>query len=202
MQLPELLALSLASALASGLNVYASVLLLGLLQRYQVIQLPGAMATLGHDWVLIAAGVLYCIEFIADKIPVFDSFWDAIHTFIRIPIGAALSAGMFNQFEPHWQWIMAMAGGFLAFQSHGTKASVRLTANTSPEPFSNWALSLVEDALAFGLVWLAAQHPYLAIALAGAIAVGLFFLLRMIFRAIGKLWQRLFGPRTEQSVQT
>jgi hypothetical protein len=191
-QFPELLAMALATGLSSGLNVYASVALLGLLQRFGMITLPAPLDTLAHPWVIAAALALYLVEFVADKIPYFDSVWDGIHTFIRIPIGALLAGGMFHQFAPHWQWIMAMAGGFLAFQAHGTKASLRLAANASPEPFSNWALSLSEDAAVAFLMWFAARYPYAALALVGFLSVMSFLLLRTIFRALRKLWQRLF----------
>ena len=194
-QLPELLALALASSLASGLNVYASVALLGLLERFGLVALPPPLDTLAHPWVIGAALAFYAIEFVADKIPYLDNAWDAVHTFIRIPIGALLAAGMFHQFEPHWQWIMAMAGGFLSLQAHGAKASLRLAVNASPEPFSNWALSLSEDALVALLLWLAARHPYLALWLVAVFVAVSFLLLRVIFRALGSLWRRLFsGP--------
>ncbi len=192
---PELLAMALASALASGLNVYASVALLGLLQRYNLLALPPPLDrdTLGHPVVIAVALALYAIEFVADKIPYVDNFWDAIHTFIRVPVGALLAAGMFHQFAPHWQVIMAMAGGLLAFQAHGTKASLRLAVNASPEPFSNWVLSISEDVLVAVLLWLAARHPYVALVLVAVLAVASFFLLRLIFRTMGRLWRRLTG---------
>ena len=190
---PELLAAALASALASGLNVYASVALLGLLQRYDLLALPPPLDTLAHPLVIAVALALYAIEFVADKIPYVDNFWDAIHTFIRIPVGALLAAGMFHQFAPHWQVIMAMAGGFLAFQAHGAKASLRLAVNASPEPFSNWALSITEDVLVGVLLWLAARHPYVALVLVAALAVASFFLLRLIFRTLRRLWKKLTG---------
>ncbi len=194
-QLPELLALALASALASGLNVYASVALLGLLQRYGVVALPPPLDALAHSWVIAVALTLYAIEFVADKIPYVDNVWDAIHTFIRIPIGALLAAGMFHQFAPHWQLILALVGGFLSFQAHGTKASLRLAVNASPEPFSNWLLSLSEDAAVVLLLWFAARHPYLALGVVAALAVSSFLLLRVIFRTLARLWRRLSGGR-------
>lgn len=194
-QVPELIALAAAAAIASGLNAYASVVMLGLLHRYAVVTLPPPMDTLAHPVVIGVGLALYAIEFGADKIPYLDTVWDAVHTFIRIPIGALLAAGLFHQFEPHWQIIMAMAGGFLSFQAHGTKASIRLAANASPEPFSNWALSLAEDALAVFLVWFGARHPYLALVLVAVMAVVFFFLLRLIFRTMARLCRRLFsGP--------
>lgn len=190
MPLQELLALALASGVASGLNVYACVAILGLIQHAGWVTLPAPMDTLSHPWVILAALLLYLIEFVADKIPYFDSVWDAVHTFIRVPIGALLAAGMFAQFPAHWQVIMAMAGGFLALQAHGTKATLRLAANTSPEPFTNWALSLTEDVVAALLLWFAARHPYVALYLILAMAVASFFFLRAIFRTLAGFWRR------------
>ena len=184
--------MALASGLSSGLNAYASVALLGLMQQFGLVTLPAPLDTLAHPWVIGAALALYLIEFVADKIPYFDSVWDAIHTFIRIPIGALLAAGMFHQFAPHWQWIMAMAGGFLALQAHGTKASLRLAANATPEPFTNWALSLSEDAAVAFMMWFAVRYPYGALAVVGFLSVISFLLIRTILVSLGKLWRRLF----------
>src|SRR5437867_5610410 len=142
--LPETLALALASAVASGLSAYASVAMVGLLQRFGIIHLPAPMDMLSQDWVIVLALVMFAVEFFADKIPYVDSFWDAVHTFIRVPIGAGMAAGMFAGQPAGWQPLMALVGGKLALQSHGTKASVRLAANASPEPFTNWALRLGE----------------------------------------------------------
>jgi len=192
MQVPELMALALASGLASGLNVYASVAILGLIQHAGWVALPAPMDAMSHPWVISVALILYLIEFVADKIPYFDSVWDAVHTFIRIPIGALLAGGMSSQFPGHWQVIMAMAGGFLAFQAHGTKASLRLAANASPEPFSNWALSIAEDVLVAVLLWFAVKHPYITLYLVLVLTVASFFLLRLIFRTLAKLWRKVF----------
>ncbi len=190
---PELLALSLASAVASGLNAYASVAMIGLLQRYGVIHLPPPMSALSQDWVIVVALVMFAVEFFADKIPYFDSLWDAIHTFIRVPVGAALAAGFFAGRPGPWEALMAVVGGALALQSHGTKASARLAVNASPEPFSNWALSLGEDAFVVLLLWLAAKHPYITLAIVAALAVVFFLLLRSIFFALSRLFSRLRG---------
>ena len=192
--LPELLALALASAVASGLNAYASVAMIGLLQRYAVIHLPPPMNALSQDWVVAVAAALFVIEFFADKIPYFDNLWDAIHTFIRVPVGAGLAAGFFADQTAPWQALMAVVGGALALQSHGTKASARLAVNTSPEPFSNWALSLAEDALVVVLLWMAALHPYLTLAILAALVVVFILLLRVILRGLRRLLARLRGP--------
>ena len=151
--------LGMGSAWLSGINVYATILTLGLLQRWRLVQLPGDLDVLSHWWVIGTAGFFYLLEFLADKIPVLDSVWDAVHTFIRVPAGAVLAASAVAHFDPAVRVAALLAGGTLAFGSHGTKASVRLAANTSPEPFSNVLLSLVEDVFTVGLTVVAAFHP-------------------------------------------
>ncbi len=191
--LPELLALALASAVASGLNAYGSVAMIGLLQRYDVIHLPPPMNALSQDWVIGVALALFAIEFVADKIPYFDNLWDAIHTFIRVPVGAGLAAGFFADQAGPWQALMAVVGGALALQSHGTKASARLAVNASPEPLSNWALSLGEDILVALLLWMAASHPYITLAILAVLVVVFVLLLRVILDALLRLLRRLSG---------
>src|SRR6266849_6355946 len=136
---------AMGSAWLSGINLYATVVTLGLLQRYHLARLPGDLDFIQQWWVIILAGALYLIEFAADKIPVVDSVWDAVHTFIRVPAGAVLAASAFAHFNPAVRTVALLAGGTLALGSHGTKATVRMTANASPEPFSNIFLSTAED---------------------------------------------------------
>ncbi|HEV2666167.1 MAG TPA: DUF4126 domain-containing protein, partial [Blastocatellia bacterium] len=138
------------SAWLSGVNLYATVLTLGVLQRFHLVKLPGGLDMLGEWWVIGLAAALYVIEFVADKIPAIDTVWDAIHTFIRVPAGAILAASAFAEFDPAVKMAAMILGGGLALGSHGTKAATRLAANTSPEPVSNVALSLTEDVFAFG----------------------------------------------------
>jgi len=123
------IALALGSSLAAGLNLYLTVLALGLLQRFEVLSLPESMQALSHPWVLIAAGVLFLIEFVADKVPYIDNSWDAIHSFIRVPAGAILAASAFGDLPSHWIWLIALLGGFVSFSAHGAKASTRLAVN-------------------------------------------------------------------------
>jgi hypothetical protein len=158
------LGFAMGSAWLSGINLYATVFTLGLLQRFHLVKLPGDLSRISDTWILAIAGGMYLIEFVADKIPAIDSTWDAIHTFIRIPAGAILAASAFAHFDPGVRIAALVIGGGVALGSHGTKATVRLAANTSPEPFSNIALSLCEDALTFGSTLLMAFHPIVILA--------------------------------------
>lgn len=176
--------LGLGSAWLSGFNLYATVLTLGLLARFHLVRLPGELDFVSQGWVIAAAGVLYLIEFLADKIPVVDSVWDAIHTFIRVPAGAVLAASAFAQFSPAVRAAALLAGGTLALGSHGTKASVRMAANTSPEPFSNFFLSTVEDIFTIGLTALAAFHPVIILGIVALFVLLLIWLGPKVFRAI------------------
>src|ERR1700693_4083721 len=189
----ETLGLALGAGFSSGLNLYATIATLGLLQRFGVIHLPGQLQVLAHPWVLGIAIALYLIEFLADKIPYVDSVWDLIHTAIRPPAAALLAYGAAGAAPPEWRWGAALLAGGVALTSHGTKASARAAVNASPEPFTNWTLSLGEDVLAVWLTWMATVHPrativvvVLLIALAG-------FLLFHLFRFLRRALQRLFA---------
>jgi Domain of unknown function (DUF4126) len=149
----------MGSAWLSGINLYATVLTLGLLHRFNLAHLPGDLGYLSHTWIIVLAGVLYVVQFIADKIPAVDSVWDMVHTFIRVPAGAVLAATAFAHFDPAVRLIALLVGGGIALSSHGTKTATRLAANASPEPFSNTALSLLGDALTFAGVLLMTIHP-------------------------------------------
>jgi hypothetical protein len=177
----------MGSAWLSGINLYATVLTLGLLQRFHLVQLPGDLDFVGRRWVLGAAGVLYVVEFLADKIPIVDSVWDAIHTFIRVPAGAVLAASAFAHFDPAVRAVALLAGGTLALGSHGTKASIRMAANTSPEPFSNFLLSTVEDMFTIGLAALAAFHPVVILAIVLVFILLLVWLAPKIIRTIRRM---------------
>lgn len=155
------LSLALGSAWTSGINLYATVTVLGLLEKFGGIRLPGGLNILDNWWIIGIAGFLYLIEFFADKIPYVDSVWDVIHTFIRVPAGAIVAYGATNQMDPSVHVIATLLSGGLAFSSHGTKAALRATANLSPEPISNWILSLVEDIIAIAGTILAVVAPIL-----------------------------------------
>lgn len=184
----ETLGLALGAGFSSGLNLYATVATLGLLQRFGVIHLPLGLQVLSHPWVLGIALALYLIEFLADKIPYFDTVWDMIHTFIRPPAAAILAYAATGAAPAEWRWGAALLAGGVALTSHGTKASARAAVNASPEPLSNWALSFGEDVLAVWLVWMATVHPLATtIIVAALIALSVFLLYRLFRFARGAL---------------
>jgi Domain of unknown function (DUF4126) len=189
----QTLALTLGAGFSSGLNLYATVATLGLLERFGIVHLPAPLNALGHTWIIALAVTLYAVEFLADKIPYVDSIWDAVHTFIRPPAAALLAYGAAGAAPAEWRWAAALLAGGVALTSHGTKASARAAANTSPEPFTNSILSFGEDLLAVWLTWLAAVHPIAAtvavLLLLGVSAVVLFYLFRFARRA----WRRLLA---------
>jgi hypothetical protein len=161
MEPPQLLALAAALGWASGFRLYAAVFLTGIAGYLGWIPLPAGLQVLQHPGVLAASGFMLFVEFFADKIPYVDSVWDAVHTAIRIPAGAALAAGALGADNAAMGWIAALGGGSLAATSHATKMTTRAAVNTSPEPFSNWSVSLFEDGLVVFLLWLSATHPAL-----------------------------------------
>ncbi len=182
------ISLALGSAWTSGINLYATVAVLGMLQKFGATKLPGGLDALDNWWVIGIAAGLYIVEFFADKIPYVDSVWDVIHTFVRIPAAAVLAYAATNQMDGGVEIAATLLGGGLAFASHSTKATARIGANMSPEPFSNWILSLFEDAIAFAGVLLAVFAPFI---IAGILILfGLLFLwfFPKIYRAIKRMW--------------
>jgi hypothetical protein len=156
---PQLLAMAAALGWASGFRLYAAVFLTGIAGWLNWVDLPSGLQVLEHPGVLVASGFMLFAEFFADKIPFVDSMWDAVHTVIRIPAGAALAAGALGADSQAMGWIAAILGGSLAATSHATKMTTRAAVNTSPEPFSNVAVSLAEDGLVVFMLWLSATHP-------------------------------------------
>src|SRR5467141_1959273 len=189
----ETLGLALGAGFSSGLNLYATVATLGLLQRFGVLRLPPGLQILSHPWVLAIAIALYLLEFFADKIPYFDTFWDAIHTFIRPPAAALLAFAAAGAATPEWRWGAALLAGGVALTSHGAKASARAAVNASPEPFSNWVLSLGEDVLAVWLTWMAATHPVATTIIVVALVTLCAFLLYFLFHFARRAFQRLLA---------
>lgn len=178
----ETLGFALGTSFASGLNVYATVAAAGFFQRMGWVDLPASLDILSHPLVMGIAATMFVIEFIADKIPLVDSAWDAVHTFIRPPAAALLAYSSFGTVDEAWKLGAALIAGSVALTSHGAKASARAAANTSPEPVSNWLLSFGEDAVAIFLSWLAATHPVLT----GAIVIVLVLIATFV------IW-KLFG---------
>jgi hypothetical protein len=193
MDLMQTRGLALGAGFSSGLNLYATIATLGLLQRFGVIHLPASLQVLSHPWVLGIAVALYAVEFLADKIPYVDSVWDLVHTVIRPPAAALLAYGATVSAPPEWRWGAALLAGGVALTSHSTKASTRAAVNTSPEPFSNWVLSLGEDALAVWLTWMATVHPTATIVVVVLLLVLAAFLLFYLFRFLRRALQRLFA---------
>lgn len=155
------LGLALGSSWASGINLYAMVATLGLLGRFAGLELPGELGVVTDWWVIGIAGALYLVEFVADKVPIVDSVWDVVHTFVRVPAGAVVAAAALGDFSPWVQVVAFLLGGGVALTSHGAKAATRVAANMSPEPASNITLSLVEDVIAIAGTLLAAFLPIL-----------------------------------------
>ena len=178
----QTLGLALGAGFSSGLNLYATVATLGVLQRFGVIHLPPALAIVARPIVLGIAIALYILEFLADKVPYLDTVWDAVHTFIRPPAAAILAYGAAAAAPPEWRWAAALLAGGVALTSHSTKASTRAAVNTVPEPFSNWALSFGEDLLAVWLTWFTTVHPVATIAIVTALLILCAFLLYYLFR--------------------
>jgi hypothetical protein len=187
MSLFSTLALAMGASWVSGINLYAAVATLGLLGRFANLQLPGELSIVTNWWIISIALALYVIEFFADKIPLIDSIWDAVHTFIRVPAGAALAAAAFGEFDKSIQVIAFLLGGGLALSSHGTKASTRAVINSSPEPVTNVVASLAEDVVAVGSVFLAAFYPVLLIIVVVVGVIASIIILPKIIRYIKKL---------------
>ena len=183
------LSLALGSAWTSGINLYATVTVLGLLQKFGWAKLPGGLDVL-DNWVIIGvAGFLYLVEFFADKIPYVDNVWDVVHTFIRVPAGVIVAYAATYQLDPSIYIPAALVGGGLAFSSHGTKAAVRVGANLSPEPVSNWVLSIFEDVIAFVGAVLAVFAPILMAIILILFAVFFLWFFPKIIRAVRKVFR-------------
>ena len=176
------LAVALGASWASGLNPYAAVLVMGGAQRLGLVSLPHDLQVLGSPWVLVAAAVLFALNFLADKIPLVDSLNDGLHTFVRIPAGALLAFGAADQLGPEAATIAGLLGGTLAAGSHIAKTGTRTLINTSPEPFSNIAASFAEDSLVIGGLVLALAHPITFLCLLALFVVALVWLLPRLVR--------------------
>lgn len=191
METTELIIAALGLAWASGLNLYAGLATLGILGATGNMTLPPDLEVLGHPAVIAASVFMYCVEFVADKVPGVDTTWDTIHTFIRIPAGAVLALGAVGELDPAIQIAALIVGGSVAATSHAFKAGSRVLINTSPEPFSNWGASLVEDGLVIGGVTLAVLQPMAFLVLIVVFFALAIWLMPKIWRGIKTLWGRL-----------
>lgn len=198
----KILALTMGAAWASGINLYAAILVLGLLGSSGHMVLPPDLQLLMSPLVIAAAGCMYVVEFFTDKLPGIDTGWDTVHTFIRIPMGALLAAGAVGDVSPAVSLAAAILGGGLAAGSHAAKSGTRIMINASPEPFSNWVVSLCEDLTVIAGIWLALNHPWLFLALLIVFIAFLIWLLPRVWRGVKALagqLKRLFkGTAMEQ----
>lgn len=188
MESVETIGRALGFAFAAGLNLYASVAILGLASRFGWVQLPSQFDVFNNDWIIGAAIALYLIEFIADKVPWVDSLWDSVHTVIRPVGGALIAVAALGHASPALEGLIALAGGSLAAGTHLTKAGTRAVANTSPEPFTNWILSLGEDLFVVGLGWLALQYPVAALIVVTILTAAIVLFIGVIVRWARRRW--------------
>jgi Domain of unknown function (DUF4126) len=177
-----------AICFAAGLNVYATVASLGLLARAGAIVLPASLHPIESWWVIGASVVLFFVEFFGDKIPAFDLIWNALHTFVRVPVAALIAYLATSQLSPGEQALCALAGGLIALAAHGGKTAARIAVTPSPEPLSNIGLSLSEDAVAIFLVWFATKHPYAAAAIVLAGIIIVLLTIRLVWRGLRGLF--------------
>jgi hypothetical protein len=192
--------LTLGAGWASGINLYATILVLGFLGATGRVDLPQGLEVLSDPLVMFAAGAMYLVEFLADKVPGLDTAWDTLHTFIRIPAGAMLAAGAIGDVGPGVETAAALLGGGLAAATHAAKSGTRVLINTSPEPFSNWAASITEDVGVVAGLWAAVMHPAVFLVLLVLFLILLVWLLpklwrgiKRVFGSIGGAIGRLFG---------
>lgn len=199
----EALSLAMGTAWTSGINLYATVAALGIARQMELIQLPQNLQVLAHPAVIAIACIMYVIEFFADKVPYFDSGWDAIHTFIRVPAGAILAARALGDMNPALELAAMLAGGSIALAAHGTKATTRLAINASPEPFTNWAASVTEDVAVLGGIWLIFNNPILMVIFVVAfVGLGVWLvpkIFRLAKRGFQALCDRLRGSKPDQT---
>jgi hypothetical protein len=187
------IALGAGLAWASGIRLYLVLFLAGAMARFGYLALPPALDVLQHPLVLAASGVMAVGEFLADKVPAFDSVWDAVHTFIRVPAGAVLAAAALGEADPVWVMVAAIVGGAIASGAHLAKAGTRAVINTSPEPFSNWAVSLAEDLLVPAGLVTAVVAPVVFLVLLAAFLIAAAWLLPKLLGAVRRLFARLTG---------
>lgn len=193
-QILQTITLAMGAAWASGVNLYAALLTLGVLGVTGNMALPPELQVLEHPMVLAAAGLMFAVEFCADKVPGLDTGWDAIHTFIRIPAGALLAAGAIGEVTPALTVAAAIVGGTISAGSHITKSGSRVLINASPEPVSNWLASLTEDVMVMGGIWLSITHPYIFLTCFILFLILMVWLLPRIWQGVKKIFAFLARP--------
>lgn len=192
-------ALVVAASFAAGLNIYATVLTLGILARTHWVALPAGLDSLGHTWVLVACAIMFAVEFVADKIPGFDVFWNVLHTAVRVPIAALIAYHASAQLSPQMQIIATGIGAAIALATHSSKTALRAVVAPSPEPISNIALSSTEDVMSIGLTWFATHHPIIAASIAVVFLAAGILAARALLRAIHRPLRKLFGMAPEKA---
>jgi hypothetical protein len=195
-------ALIVAASFAGGLNIYATVLTLGILERTQWVALPPGLHGLGSTWVIVTCALLFALEFVADKIPGFDMIWNGLQTVVRVPVAGLVAYHASSQLSPSMQILATTIGAGIALAAHGSKTAVRAAVTPSPEPISNIALSTSEDVLAIGLTWFATHHPIIAATMAATLLIVAFLAASALLRAIQKPLQKVFRPDLEQEART
>jgi hypothetical protein len=190
------LGLAAGAAMTSGFRLYGTLAALGFFHRIGVLHLPAGAEVLSRTPILVLSTALFVVEFIADKVPVVDTIWDAVHTFLRVPAAAVLGFAALSDVAEPWRTVAALLCGTIALSAHGLKAGTRLALNASPEPFSNWAASFSEDALFAFCVWLILFHPAAALVLAAAVLGTGLLLLHWVIRGIRFLFAA--EPRTAE----
>ena len=191
METVQYIALSMGVAWASGINLYAAVFMLGYLGNTGNINLPPDLLVVTDPLVMTAAGLMYCVEFFADKTPGVDTAWDSVHTFIRIPLGAVLAMSAVGDTTPAVELAAFLVGGSLTAATHATKTGSRAIINTSPEPVTNWTASIGEDILVISGIWAALNHPWVFVVFLGLFIVLMIWLLPKIFRALKRIFARI-----------
>ena len=191
-------ALVIAASFAAGLNIYATVLTLGILARTQWVALPPGLDSLGHTWILVVCGIMFAMEFVADKIPGFDMIWNGLHTVVRVPIAALVAYHASSQLSPQMQILATTIGAVIALAAHSSKTALRAAVTPSPEPVSNIALSTSEDVVAVGLTWFATHHPFIAATVALLFLGSAILAARALLRAIQRPLRKLFGTELEE----
>jgi hypothetical protein len=191
-------ALIVAASFAAGLNIYATVLTLGILARTQWVPLPPGLDSLGNTWVLVACAIMFAIEFVVDKIPALDMAWNVLHTFVRVPIAGLIAYNASAHLSPQMQIMATGIGAAIALATHTSKTAIRAAVTPSPEPISNIALSTTEDVVAVGVTWFATHHPIIAASAALIFLASGIIAARALLRAIHRPLQRILHPDAVQ----